>query len=262
MKVPILFGNVAIAKHRCWHAYDAWRRIDWIINVVIKTFALNKNGDDLSIAYNIIKPRSSASWKCNGPRFIFTRPYRRLIRLRENSFVLSQIFAYPVIIVKGKAYLGGKGISNSGGNLVDFLAKNDISKNAVLIEIKTPTTQLLNGQYRGNAYSVSTDLSGAVVQVANYKNSLQNEFHNLVDSKDDLDAFEPRCLVIAGNYSKEIGRSSTKKKSLDLFRSHLKEIEIITYDELFGKVQFLINLLEGESYDYVPSKEDAFDVPF
>src|SRR3990170_3999241 len=83
MKVPILSGNVAIAKHRCWHAYDAWRRIDWIINVVIKTFALNKNGDDLSIAYNIIKPRSSASWKCNGPRFIFTRPYRRLIRLRE-----------------------------------------------------------------------------------------------------------------------------------------------------------------------------------
>src|SRR3989304_5522100 len=85
MKVPILSGNVAIAKHRCWHAYDAWRRIDWIINVVIKTFALNKNGDDLSIAYNIIKPRSSASWKCNGPRFIFTRPYRRLIRLREKS---------------------------------------------------------------------------------------------------------------------------------------------------------------------------------
>jgi len=182
--------------------------------------------------------------------------------LEENSFVLSQIFAYPVIVVKGKAYVGGKSISNSGGNLVDFLAKNDISKNAVLIEIKTPTTQLLNGQYRSNAYSISTDLSGAIVQVANYKNSLQNEYHNLVDSKDDLDAFEPRCLVIAGNYSKEIGRSSTKKKSLDLFRSHLKEIEIITYDELFGKIQFLVNLLEGESHDYVPSKEDDFDVPF
>src|SRR3970040_1784566 len=83
MKVPISSGNVAIVNRRSWHAYDAWRRIDWIINVVIKTFALNKNGDDLSIAYNIIKPRSSASWKCNGPRFIFTRPYRRLIRLRQ-----------------------------------------------------------------------------------------------------------------------------------------------------------------------------------
>src|SRR3989304_2998084 len=87
MKVPILSGNVAIVKHRCWHAYAAWRRIDWIINVVIKTFALNKNGDDLSIAYNIIKPKSSASWKCNGPRFIFTRPYRRLIRLRLLTYL-------------------------------------------------------------------------------------------------------------------------------------------------------------------------------
>jgi len=33
--------------------------------------------------------------------------------LEENSFVLSQIFAYPIIVVKGKAYVGGKTISNT-----------------------------------------------------------------------------------------------------------------------------------------------------
>jgi len=182
--------------------------------------------------------------------------------LEEYSFVLSQIFAYPVIVIKGKAYVGGKTISNTRGNLVDFLAKNEISKNAVLIEIKTPKTPLLNGQYRGNAYSISTEISGAVVQVANYKSSLQSEYHKLVQDKDEMEAFEPNCVVIIGNYSKEINQSSVKRKSLGLFRSHLKDIEIITYDELFGKVQFLVDLLEGESDNYAGNKEDDFEVPF
>src|SRR3972149_7061731 len=83
MRDPISSGNVAIAKRRCWRAYGVWRRIGWITNVVTKTFALNKNGDDSSIAYNIIKPNSSVSWKRNGLRFIWARPYRRLIRLRH-----------------------------------------------------------------------------------------------------------------------------------------------------------------------------------
>lgn len=49
---------------------------------------------------------------------------------------------------------------------------------------------------------------------------------------------------------------------MSLFRSHLKDIEIVTYDELFGKVDFLIKLLEGKAGDYGPNKEDDFDVPF
>jgi hypothetical protein len=36
-----------------------------------------------------------------------------------------------------------------------------------------------------------------------------------------------------------------KNKSFELFRSGLNDVQIITYDELFGKVQFLIDLLEG-----------------
>jgi hypothetical protein len=184
--------------------------------------------------------------------------------LEKYSFVLSQVFAYPIIVVKEKAYVGGKSISNSGGNLVDFLAKNEISNNAVLIEIKTPTTELLGRQYRGNAFSISPELSGAVVQAANYKSSLQNQYQSLFHENEMglEEAFEPACVVIIGNYSKEINQSVIKKKSLGLFRSHLKDIMIITYDELFGKVQLLVNLLEG-SFENSDSKiEEDDDMPF
>lgn len=177
------------------------------------------------------------------------------------SFVLSQIFAHPVIIVKEKAYLGGKSVSNTGGNLVDFLAKNEISKNAVLIEIKTPTTNLLGKQYRTNAYSISSELSGAVVQIANYKSSLQNQYEQLQIGRgfDMGEAFEPTCAVIIGNYGKEVEASHSKSKSLGLFRSHLKDIMIVTYDELFSKVQLLIDLLEGSFKSGYGEEED---IPF
>jgi len=36
-----------------------------------------------------------------------------------------------------------------------------------------------------------------------------------------------------------------QRKSLELFRMGLKDVRVITYDELFGKVEFLVSLLEG-----------------
>ena len=165
--------------------------------------------------------------------------------LEKYSFVLSQVFAYPVVVVKGKAYVGGKSIENSGGNLVDFLAKNEVSKNAILIEIKTPTTSLLGTQYRGNVFNISRDLSGAIIQVANYKQSLQNEYSSLSQqSASEFGSFEPACVVISGNFKQEMD-DLIKAKSFELFRSHLFGVEVITYDELFGKVKLLIDLLEG-----------------
>ena len=48
-------------------------------------------------------------------------------------------------------------------------------------------------------------------------------------------------------------------KSLELFRSTLRTIRLVTYDELFGKVRLLIDLLEGNlSSKYI----DATDLPF
>ena len=65
--------------------------------------------------------------------------------LEENTFVLSQVFSVPVVLLKGKAYVGGKSVENTGGNVVDFLLRNELTRNAALAEIKVPTTPLLTG---------------------------------------------------------------------------------------------------------------------
>jgi hypothetical protein len=55
-------------------------------------------------------------------------------------------------------------------------------------------------------------------------------------------------MVIAGNIEEEL-IDSDKRKSFELFRNGLKNVEIISFDELFTKVKLLIDLLEGNTLD-------------
>jgi hypothetical protein len=159
-----------------------------------------------------------------------------------------------VVIFDDKAYAGGKSIDNAGGKLLDFLLQNAISRNAVIVEIKEPTTDLLGGVYRSpNIYSPSKELSGAVMQISKYKYTLLTHFHSLKNlSGFDGSAVNPKCVVIIGNAQTEFGNSNDvtkmhEREALDLFRNGLRDVEIVTFDELFLKIKTLIDLLEGKS---------------
>ena len=165
--------------------------------------------------------------------------------LAKNTFVLSQVLAEPVVLINGKAYVGGKTLSNTGGHVVDFLSANSITSNAVLVEIKTPVTPLLGKAHRTGAHSISEDLTAAVVQVLNYKHSLMTQFNSVKgDSGNQVSPFCPRCVVIAGNAGKEL-ETEEQRRSFELQRGNSKDVLIITYDELFGKVSTLVEAIEG-----------------
>jgi hypothetical protein len=155
------------------------------------------------------------------------------------------VFSSPVVIVKGKAYVGGKGIENTGGNVLDYLCANELTRNALLIEIKTPLTPLLGSLYRGDIHNVSTELAGAVMQISNSKDALLKNCHALkADSASKFEAFNPPCVVVAGNTGELT--DTLRLKSFELFRNGLKDVSIITYDELFAKIRHIVDLLEGK----------------
>lgn len=182
--------------------------------------------------------------------------------LSKFSFVLSQVFSFPVIVLKDKAYVGGKGIENSRGNVVDFLIANKLTRNAALIEIKTPKTKIVAQGYRGDIHNISSEIVGAVMQVSNYRDTLLKQFNVLSqESADDFDAFDPLCMVIAGNTQNE-KMSRNQRKSFELFRNGLKDVRVITYDELFAKVQILIDLLEGNTLSESAVPQDEAEIPF
>lgn len=162
-------------------------------------------------------------------------------KLEEYPFVLSQLFAVPTVIFEREAYVGGKRIDNTQGNLADFLVENEITRDAVLIETKTPVTDLLGPEYRRGTYNVSRDLAGAIQQVLTQRQTLNEEYLGL--RGDPPDAFDPHCIVIAG-HTDELGQDS-KRRSFELYRSNQSRVDVVTYDELFEQTKTLINLLEG-----------------
>jgi hypothetical protein len=166
---------------------------------------------------------------------------------REQPYLIAQAVPNHIIQFSEKCYLGGKGINNSGGNVVDFLYVVQSTSNLVVVEIKTPTTKLLGTPYRANSHSVSEELTGAIVQALNYRDQAVKNYHNLAaESEHNFNAFNPICLIVAGNVNAECN-DSKKRRSLELFRS-ASQVLIVGYDELFAKVQNLVDILGNIAY--------------
>jgi len=163
--------------------------------------------------------------------------------LARHSFVLSQLFAYPVVLIKDKAYVGGKTLENIGGNVVDFLLRAETTGAAVLIEIKTPQTRLLAPQYRTGVFPPSNDVNGAISQVLENSETWLTDFHSLKGKEEELSAARPHCLIIVGNANELT--DDARKRSFERFRDRLHGVRLVTFDEVFSRIEDLISLLEG-----------------
>ena len=163
------------------------------------------------------------------------------ITFRENVYAISQVFAAPLILIQEAAYVGGMNVDRQHAKLVDYLFSQESSQEAVLVEIKTPATKLLGTKYRGT-YRPSGELSGAVMQALDYRRTLSKNLTAVVDgTSHKLSAFAPKCVVIIGNGALELD-SDVKRGAFELFRSNSKDVEIVTYDELFRKLEVLASL--------------------
>jgi hypothetical protein len=165
--------------------------------------------------------------------------------LKKESWVISQIYAQPIVLIKDQAYVGGKSIHNTGGSVVDYLYANNLTGNVLLVEIKTPAAALLRS-YRGNIMAPAADLSGGLQQLLQARHSFEEEYRQLVQlSGEDLTVVSPRCLLIVGTLTSL--SDDTARRSFELFRNNNRQVEVITFDELIGKAEQLVTLLEGHS---------------
>lgn len=174
--------------------------------------------------------------------------------LKENPWIISNLFSTPVFLFQNQAYAGGKEINNTNGKVTDFLFKNDFTDNVAIIELKTHKTDLLsNKPYRGkDVYSLSPELSGAVNQVLNQRQNLIQEFVQLRTKEEWFESYNPKCLIIAGT-TKGLPEHGTK--SFDIFRNNLHGVEIVTFDELLKKLEFFHDLIKKKKKKPVTKKK-------
>lgn len=164
--------------------------------------------------------------------------------LIEHQFIMENLFAFPIAIVAQKAYVGGKQLDNKGANLLDYLLKNELTSNAIILEIKTPRTHLLGSEYRDGLYNPSKELTGAVLQALDYRMSFTQTSFMFKAQGSDVDAAEPPCFVIAGHTAQL--DMPEKKKSFELFRRQFRGVQLNTFDELFARADKQLKLLLKE----------------
>ena len=162
----------------------------------------------------------------------------------KNAFVLSQLFAYPVILIKDKAYLGGKDLTNTGGQIVDFLCKLESTGAAAMVEIKTPMTPLLGSAYRG-VYPISNEVAGAISQALKYRSSLVENMRSLQGGDPAVIAAEPYCVVVAGDCNEL--NSPEKNASFERFRERLTGVRILAFDEVYKRIEGLLAIFTESS---------------
>jgi len=161
---------------------------------------------------------------------------------KENPYVLNQLFSVPVVFIGDNAYVGGMNIDRQDAKFVDYLYATDSSNDAILVELKTPVTKLLGSRYRKGVFKPSAELSGSVVQALDYRRELSRNVQSLLTDPDKtIELFNPRCVVVAGDAATELD-TEVKRRSFELYRASLKDLEIVTYDELFKKAEVLATL--------------------
>lgn len=161
------------------------------------------------------------------------------VKLGEHAYAISQLFSVPVTLIQGRAHVGGMSVDGKDARFLDFMFSGGNANDAILVEIKTPKTRLLGSRYRKNVFPPSKDLGGAVVQVNDYCHTLRENIR--LTEKAGVNTFNPRRVVIIGNYENEL-TDTRKKASFELFRTSLAGVDVITFDEFFKKVEHLAKL--------------------
>lgn len=179
--------------------------------------------------------------------------------LANNPFILDMAFSFPVKLVCDRPYVGSKNFTGRGGNYSDFLVAAKSTGNVAIIEIKHPQKELLKTPaYRNDTYGPSIDLSGSVAQVIQQRGSLQQEILRLKDDlAEQVHAYSVPAIIIIGRMPFD----KHQRRSFEQYRNSLKDVTILTFDELQQRLEDIQKALSPSSSQQRNSCVDE-DVPF
>lgn len=171
----------------------------------------------------------------------------------QSYFEINQwIFGYGLDyrflnIVQKEASVSDVDLDGKQTVIADFLMSD--SRFTVLVELKRPDTPLFESDgNRSKSWKLSKDITNAVSQILTQKAEWElKSQHEQFDSMGNLvveRTIDPKTILIIGNTSQFKGNerdSRIKAKTFELYRRNSRNIEIITYDELYDRASFIVN---------------------
>lgn len=147
----------------------------------------------------------------------------------------------------------------SKGKRIDGLLKSLGAINSLCFcELKLSTDSLLKqvkDPYRGESWQISDALSGAIAQVQRTVHKAIKELDTKTEIKDNQDnltgenllLYEPKTFIVIGNLQEFLVNdkiNEIKYSSFEMFRKNLRNITILTYDELYERAFYICHKKE------------------
>jgi len=154
----------------------------------------------------------------------------------------------------------GRSVFGVGKRTDALMTTSGRIKSMVFAEIKTHRTPLLERDfYRAGCWAPAKHLSGGVAQVQGtvhraslgFIDRLQKQDADGTDSLNDFAyLLRPKSYLIVGQLSEfesdAGGHHQDKVRSFELYRRHLDEPEVITFDELLARADWLVSTVEAD----------------
>lgn len=170
--------------------------------------------------------------------------------LRQNEWIFGFGLDYRFLgILQDEALVGAPDVAGRDAPISDFLL--GASHFTVLVEVKQPGTPLFGGtRARSGAWRLSTDLMESVSQVLQQKadwqvkaeaNALRNYDREGVLIRQRTN--DPKCILVIGSDGAFVGTDAareTKRRTFELFRRDSRNVDILTYSELYERASFVV----------------------
>ena len=151
-------------------------------------------------------------------------------------------------ILQREACVSDVALDGSNTVIADYLLGNKLF--TTFVELKKPSTSLFDKvKNRSNAWCLSVDLFNSVSQILEQKASGLIKLNSLqFDSLGEeiiQKTYDSKVILIIGHWN-ELSKASNKleseikKKTFELYRQDSRNVDIITYDELFDRAKFIV----------------------
>ncbi|MFI8524880.1 Shedu anti-phage system protein SduA domain-containing protein [Promicromonospora sukumoe] len=173
---------------------------------------------------------------------------------RDNNFALQQLLSSPVALYGEQLHVKLPNAYGKGGRITDFVLVNTVTRTAVVVEIKTPATELMKTTpYRGargsgaEVYPPDKELSGSVAQLQAQMESVLTDFKAILRATADAEELDT-CVVHGAVIAGTIGSLTREAQSSFLrYRNGLHGVQIIAFDEVLQRLRGLRDMLDGTS---------------
>jgi hypothetical protein len=126
--------------------------------------------------------------------------------------------------------------------------------NAAIVEIKKPQSPLLGVNYREGVRKPHVELIASVTQLLDQRHTLMTNIAmwSYNSKRQDIRPYSVDCVLVMGSLPAEADMAS-----LELIRTQFKDVRVITYDELLGKLETLRAFLaDGKDTEIAESEAD------